>query len=645
MSFKEVIMYNNFFGFREHPFNVTPDPKIFYVNSLYQRTYANLLYAISEGKGVTILTGEAGTGKTTLLRCLMENFEDTVRFAYCPYPTLSFAELVDFVCDDLELPQKSHGQVQKFEALHQFLIVRQQQKQYCALLIDEAHNLRPSMLSQLVQLADLAAEGKQLLPIVLVGQPDLDVTLSHPMVASLKQRVTGLYQLDRLKKDEVGPFIFHRLSAVGCNRLEIFPPDVVQDIAEYSQGIPRYINTICDNALIIACREAKNSVTKEIIEEVARDLQLSVARCPEPESSTSLHQVKYRYEGTIPELLRQQPSVFDTLPSQREKSPMTRVSWFFSQARRQLTTGVGLCVGGFLLFLLSFQLPLPVATKPETTHRPPLASDSAQVPLPLPPLQPPTPVITQTQALPSPEHTKEHTAADSSERTTHQITIATVQSLPIVGEAEKKKTSTAPQPDLLPIEPPDQANKIARSFSPGENLAQEQQRQEKNGKKPFSAHQQALLTPATSGSPQREDAQQKTPRTKTSRDEKRTSPLMLAVMHGHTDVVQELLKNGADVNEYDASGRTALMVAALTGRTPILQTLLSNGASVNVQNTEGWTALMYAAWNGHTKIVRTLVSNGAKVETKNSTGGTAFTNALHNGHKETARLLRTGLTE
>ncbi len=638
-------MYNDFFGFRDYPFNVTLDPKNFYTNPIYQRTYAHLLYAICERKGVVVLTGEAGTGKTTLLRRLIENLENIVRFAFCPYPISSFADLLDFVCDDLALPQKPHDQTQQLEALRTFLIARKQQKQYCALLIDEAHNLQPPVLSALVQLADLTVEGEMLLPLILVGQPELEDNLSHPLVASLKLLVTGSHRLNRLKKNEVGPFIFHRLSAADCDRHDIFPSEVVRDIAEYSQGIPRYINTICDNSLLVACTEARNVVTREIIEEVARDLRLPAANDPEREVPTWSYRPEHSHMGTTPELSVQQPSVFDTLAHQRGQPLLAPGSGFFPRVRRQLITGVGLGGGSLLLFLLSSHLPSSVATKLDLEHGPPPEFNSAKTLLPssLPSSSLPLPPIIASQKKPLPlEQTNKPPEADFSGQATREVTIATLSSSPAVTDTEQKKTHAdsqrAPSASALPV----QSEKVLPSLLPEETPAPERYLQEKGEKRTSTANQQALLTHAPTWTSQGEKEQLKAPRTNARRDEKGSTPLMLAVMHGHTETVQELLRRGADVNEQNADGRTALMLAALAGRTSMLQTLLNNGAVVNATNAEGWTALMYAAWNGHTKIVQLLVRSGADVEAKNSAGGTALAHAVRNGHREAARVLRTG---
>jgi len=280
-------MYNDFFGFRENPFPVTPDPRIFFSNAVYQRTYANLLYGICERTGVIVLTGEAGTGKTTLLRRLMNNLEHMVHFAFCPYTMLSFHDLLDFICTDFGLSQKSTDSAQQIKMLQQFLIDQQLRGQYTALLIDEAHDLRTEVLTELAELASLTIGDERLLPIVLAGQEELRGNLEHPDVVPLRRQVAISCQLDRLKNSEVGPFIYHRLNAVGYKQHDLFPPTTVQRISAYAHGLPRSINIICDNALLIASLQATKVVITEIIDEVAKDLQLTAVRLVHSENHIS----------------------------------------------------------------------------------------------------------------------------------------------------------------------------------------------------------------------------------------------------------------------------------------------------------------------------------------------------------------------
>ena len=267
-------MYNDYFGFREKPFNVTPDPRYFYTNPIYQEAYASLLYGIRERKGFIVLTGEVGTGKTTLLRRLMNSPEENVRLVLFYNTTLTFEELVSFACDELGLPVKGSGRLQKIQALNEFLVGQSKNGGTVVLLVDEAQNLTDDVLENLRLLSNLETASEKLLQIVLVGQSELDAKLSQPQLRQIKQRVALQCRLDRLKDREVGPFINYRLRIAGYEREELFTPEAIRAVSSYSRGIPRLINIICDNALLIAYATSAKKISPEVIKEVVDDLRL-----------------------------------------------------------------------------------------------------------------------------------------------------------------------------------------------------------------------------------------------------------------------------------------------------------------------------------------------------------------------------------
>jgi general secretion pathway protein A len=271
-------MYTDYFGFREKPFNITPDPRFFYTNPSYQEAYASLLYGIHERRGFIVLTGEVGTGKTTLLRRLMENMEPHIRFVFFYNTTLPYEEILDCICYELGLPTKDGGKLHKIQALNQFLMDRLARRETVVLLIDEAQNLAEEGLENLRLLSNLETATDKLLQIVLVGQPELQTKLNQPGLRQLKQRIAIQCRLERLDDEEVGPFIYYRLSAAGYKRQHLFTPDAIQEIAYYSNGIPRLINVICDNALLIAYATSQKRITTDIVREAADDLRLEGPR-------------------------------------------------------------------------------------------------------------------------------------------------------------------------------------------------------------------------------------------------------------------------------------------------------------------------------------------------------------------------------
>jgi general secretion pathway protein A len=268
-------MYNEYFGFTEAPFSLTPDPRFSYTNALYQEAFATLRYGIEARKGFIVITGEAGTGKTTLLRRLMQSFGRHVQTAYIYNPHVTLTELLRLILGDLGLPNRTDDRLAMIAQLNEYLIKQLKERNIVTLLVDEAQELSIEMLEEIRLLSNLETDTQKLLQIVLMGQPELERKLDQPELRQLKQRVALRCRLDPLPSNEVGEYIAARLKAVGYSRKDLFHASAVEKIAAHSRGIPRIINIICDNALLIAFAASKKTVSAATIDEVARDLRLN----------------------------------------------------------------------------------------------------------------------------------------------------------------------------------------------------------------------------------------------------------------------------------------------------------------------------------------------------------------------------------
>jgi general secretion pathway protein A len=292
-------MYNRYFGFLESPFSITPDPRFFYANPVYLEAYANLHYGIEAKKGFIAVTGEVGTGKTTLLRKLMRNLESTIHSVFIFNTDLNFNELLRVILNDLGLLAEGRDRLALVDKLNVYLLEQLEKGHIVCLLIDEAQNLTNESLEGLRLLSNLETDQEKLLQIVLMGQPELQAKLNQPKLRQLKQRIAVQCEIIPLKREEVGSYINFRLQVAGYESKDLFHPEAVQKIALYSQGIPRLINIICDNALLIAFAGSKKTVSVDMIREVARDLRLG-SEVESREANTTVTRAAVNPEAEIP---------------------------------------------------------------------------------------------------------------------------------------------------------------------------------------------------------------------------------------------------------------------------------------------------------------------------------------------------------
>jgi general secretion pathway protein A len=273
-------VYTGHFGLREAPFRATPDPRFFYGNPVYREAYAALLYGVVARKGFIALTGEVGTGKTTLLRRLMDELGPPVRFVLFYNTTSTFDETIEFICAELGLAVGGLSRVQRLQRLNDLLIAEAAQGGNVVLLLDEAQNLGPSVLENLRLISNLETATAKLLQIVLAGQPELDVKLRAPALRQVAQRIAVRARLTPLDDGEVGRFIEYRLRLCGGTRPDLFTGNAIRRIVAYSRGVPRVINILCDSTLLAAYGAGLRRVSGRMVDEVAADLRLSDRDAP-----------------------------------------------------------------------------------------------------------------------------------------------------------------------------------------------------------------------------------------------------------------------------------------------------------------------------------------------------------------------------
>lgn len=265
-------MYKEFYGLKENPFNITSDPAFFYSSAKHSEAFSHLIYGIQQRKGILVITGEIGTGKTTLCRTLLNNLDKNTKTAFILYPNFSELQLLQLIVKDLGIVPGRQNKASLVDAINQFLLEETSQGHNVALIIDEAQNLKANQLEQIRLLSNLETEKEKLLQIILVGQPELMDKLKLPTLRQINQRVMVRYHILPLEKAELHQYIEHRLKVAGANNNLHFTKDAVEEIYLYSSGTPRLVNIICDRALlagfVVGAHTIDHNVIKRCLEEV-----------------------------------------------------------------------------------------------------------------------------------------------------------------------------------------------------------------------------------------------------------------------------------------------------------------------------------------------------------------------------------------
>jgi general secretion pathway protein A len=294
-------MYKEYFGLKENPFNINTDPRYLHFTQRTQDTLAALSYGIETRKGFILLTGEVGTGKTTLLNKLLESWhQQGVATAFIFNPRLNGPQLFDYMMADFGIACKSRMTSRVLFTLHQWLLDRYQAGEQAVLVVDEAQNLSLQALEEIRLLTNMETSTDKLLQIVLAGQPELEEKLNQRELRQLRQRIAVRVKTLPLTPEETRAYVVERLNIAGSNGEEIFDPLAIDAIHQHARGIPRVINMICENALIRAFLERTKPITAQVVNDVTRDFKLDESEVllqplPSQRSSSGGHPRKSRW--------------------------------------------------------------------------------------------------------------------------------------------------------------------------------------------------------------------------------------------------------------------------------------------------------------------------------------------------------------
>jgi general secretion pathway protein A len=269
-------MYKDFFGLRANPFNVNPDPRYLFLTRHTEEALACLTYGIQSRKGFVLLTGEVGTGKTTLINKLLEWLRlQQVATAFVFNSRLNTMQFLDYMMADFGIPCDTKAKSQVLLKLYNWLLDRYRAGETAVLIVDEAQNLTDEVLEEIRMLTNLETFTEKLLQIVLVGQPELEMKLKEPHMRQLRQRLTLRSKTHPFTLDETRAYIQQRLRIAGAGGQEIFDPEALIAIHRYSNGIPRVINLLCEHCLVSAFVDQQRVIGLEVVESVARDFDLT----------------------------------------------------------------------------------------------------------------------------------------------------------------------------------------------------------------------------------------------------------------------------------------------------------------------------------------------------------------------------------
>ncbi|MGE0825357.1 MAG: ankyrin repeat domain-containing protein [Candidatus Binatia bacterium] len=661
-------MYTSYFGLRELPFSLSNDLHFFYPTPLTTEVEEEIVSAVRERKGLLLLTGVPGTGKTTILRRITSTVDETIHIISPPFSTLNFHEILTYLCEHLDLQVTHSDPFTKVLAIQDHLRTWSQHGRIPLLCIDEAQNLSKETLDRLRLFLHLKGPHGRLLQILLIGQPQLEAKLTHPDLRHIQQYVALHCHLTPLSPDAVHHFIQHRLRIAGCENSRLFTPEAIEKIVRYSQAVPQLINVLCDNVLIAAYMAGHHTVSHSLVDEVAQNLQL-------PDETTAKRELSHptppvSFSATSPAPVRKSRLIqnlawagigffFAWLSSVQQNSPLL-ISEFFR-------------VGSSTTSFVAPEIPAASSILPSSSQGEHYVShsDPHMSPAPQPSPQPVIPVLQQQQdktlrqqPLPTGKQSTKHAGSqqekDSATSVETETRLASTQPVATLPSQPKRSDSSI----SLPLESPGKEQE-QRLPSPEQQHDRYPQKQKKATEAPardpriqprptdypprnvrrnlrtnartvlaqrhIRPTSQALMAAAAAGDLQLVDLLLTAEVSPNARGNQGWTALMQAARANHLAVVQLLLRRGAHVDTKNTAGETALFHAANNNHIEVVYTLLDHGASINARSNQGWTPLMYAAWRGHRQTVEALLNKGADARVKDRTGRTASMYAARQG--------------
>ena len=271
-------MYTAFYGLKEEPFNITPDPRFLYWSQKHQEAFRHLVYGIQSNKGFVVLTGDPGTGKTAILHAVTEHLNKVypgVHIAFLVNSKITVQDLFCLIFDEFHIENTVDSKSMYLIQLKNFLLNNHLKNEKNILILDEAQNFHSTILEEIRLLSNMETAAEKLLHIFLVGQPQLVDNIKTPSLGQLKQRLGIMYNLLPLNRQETELYIHKRLSVAGAHEVDIFTSDALDEIFAHAKGLPRLINIICDNALLFGCAANTHHINRDIIRRVAKDMDIN----------------------------------------------------------------------------------------------------------------------------------------------------------------------------------------------------------------------------------------------------------------------------------------------------------------------------------------------------------------------------------